>query len=189
MRGRYGEYGVRSTIEHLGQYSFRSLGLLPIFQWLISLERNPPPTRKLLTIERLQGWSMLAYYPLEHISYLASHSIIPNTVPALSAILPLWLLKSKSGRRSIKLDVGRLSLWSCRFWALYVLLQLAHLREDRRLLKAKERTLGKAKGKMGTGAAERDELRQRWDAFWNEVVVNLGYLPLTMHWYVRLSIR
>ncbi|EIN10034.1 hypothetical protein PUNSTDRAFT_102011 [Punctularia strigosozonata HHB-11173 SS5] len=161
---------------------WRIWGLLPIFQWLISLERNPPPTRKLLTIERLQGWSMLAYYPLEHISYLASHSIIPTTIPALSSILPLWLLRSKSARRTMKLDVNRLSLWSCRFWALYVMLQFAHLREDRQLLLAKERTLGKAKGKAGMGAAERTEVRQRWDAYWNELVVNLGYLPLTIHW-------
>lgn len=48
---------------------FRIWGLLPIIQWLSSIERNRPPTRRLLTLERLQGWSMLAYYPLEHLYY------------------------------------------------------------------------------------------------------------------------
>jgi hypothetical protein len=66
---------------------------------------------------------------------------------------------------------------------LYVILQFAHLREDRKLLKMREKTLKKAKG-TGPNAAEKEELRQRWDAFWNEVVVNVGYLPLTIHWYV-----
>ena len=33
--------------------------------------------------------------------------------------------------------------------------------------------------------AEREELRKRWDAFWSEVVVNVGYVPLTIHWCVR----
>ena len=31
-------------------------------------------------------------------------------------------------------------------------------------------------------------MRQRWDAFWSEVVVNLGYFPLTIHWYVILCL-
>ncbi|CCO30309.1 hypothetical protein BN14_04336 [Rhizoctonia solani AG-1 IB] len=51
-------------------------GLLPILQWLSSLERSQPQTRKLLNIERLQALAMLAYYPLEHAYYLGSQSII-----------------------------------------------------------------------------------------------------------------
>ncbi|KAF4571542.1 hypothetical protein EYR36_008882 [Pleurotus pulmonarius] len=157
---------------------WRIWGLLPIIQWLVSLERNPQPTRRLLNIERLQGWSMLAYYPLEHLYYLLSHSLIPSTIPSIKSIF-------SSKAKPTKLDSNAIGMWSTRFWALYVFLQIAHLREDRKLLQARERAIIKAKrGPGGTGitAAEKKELGDRWDAFWNEVVVNLGYLPLTVHW-------
>ncbi|KIY51712.1 hypothetical protein FISHEDRAFT_36456 [Fistulina hepatica ATCC 64428] len=137
--------------------SWRIWGLLPIFQWLISLERTPQPTRRHLQIERLQGWSMLGYYPFEHACYLLSHGIISSP-----------RFKSKS-----------LSMWSCRFWLAYVALQLFHLREDRTLLLAREHALRKAKG---TGSLEkgRADLRRKWDAFWNELVENAANLPIAI---------
>lgn len=33
-------------------------------------------------------------------------------------------------------------------------------------------------------AGELEDLSRRWDSYWNEMVVNLGNLPLTIHWYV-----
>ncbi|TCD63337.1 hypothetical protein EIP91_005656 [Steccherinum ochraceum] len=155
-------------------------GMLPIIQWLTSLERNPPPTRRLHTIERLQGWSMLCYYPLEHVYYLLSHSIIPSQIsrPSLSSFLSSSTLEPKDN--TINLDAGAISRLSVRFWTLYVLLQFAHLREDGKLLKQRERALGKSKAT--TAQAEKEELRKRWDALWGQVVVNLGYAPLTLHW-------
>ncbi|PCH42056.1 hypothetical protein WOLCODRAFT_137663 [Wolfiporia cocos MD-104 SS10] len=163
---------------------FRIWGLLPIIQWLTAMERSSPPTRRLLTIERLQGWSMLVYYPLEHLYYLLAHSIVPSelAVASLASLLPIRTggMKSASSARRLALDMNAISIWSCRFWALYVLLQFAHLREDRILLKAKEKALSKSKAV--TAQAEKAELRARWDALWSEVVVNLGYLPLTIHW-------
>ncbi|KAF9450081.1 hypothetical protein P691DRAFT_702051 [Macrolepiota fuliginosa MF-IS2] len=152
---------------------WRIWGLLPIFQWLISLERNPQPTRNLHIIERLQGWSMLAYYPLEHLYYLGSHGIIPTTIK--------YPLSFPLKKKMINLDPNTLGIWSCRFWALYVLLQFAHLREDRKLLQSRQKALRKAKG-TGLTPSEKQEIAQRWDAWWSEVVVNLGYLPLTVHW-------
>lgn len=148
-------------------------GLLPIFQWLISLERNPPPTRKLLTIERLQGWSMLAYYPLEHLYYLASHGIVPSSLPTLSSLF-------SSSAKPIPIDLNAVGIWSCRFWAAYVLLQFAHLREDRKLLLLRERSI--KKGKQPATAGELEQMKASWDGYWNEIIVNVGYLPLTVHW-------
>ncbi|KAF8655056.1 hypothetical protein AX16_003257 [Volvariella volvacea WC 439] len=156
---------------------WRIWGLLPIVQWLVSLERNPQPTRNLLNIERLQGWSMLAYYPLEHLSYLASHGIIPKAVPS-----PASLFSSKA--RPLNLDPNNLSLWSVRFWAAYVVLQFAHLYEDRKLLLLRQRTLKKGKG-TGLSTEEKQELAQRWDAWWTDVLVNVGYFPLTIHWSLK----
>jgi hypothetical protein len=115
---------------------------------------------------------MLAYYPLEHIYYLSSHKVIPSSIPAPSSLF--------SSRKSISAD--SIGIWSSRFWALYVILQFAHLKEDGKLLKRRERTLRKAKSTVPT-VGEKEELQQRWDAFWNEVLVNVGYLPLTIHWW------
>lgn len=176
--------GYSCTLENLGYvrllhfiYTFTTdtgcAGLLPIFQWLISLERNPPPTRKLLTIERLQGWSMLAYYPLEHLYYLASHGIVPSSLPTLSSLF-------SSSAKPIPIDLNAVGIWSCRFWAAYVLLQFAHLREDRKLLLLRERSI--KKGKQPATAGELEQMKASWDGYWNEIIVNVGYLPLTVHW-------
>ena len=109
------------------------------------MERNPAPTRKLRTIERLQGWSMLAYYPLEHLYYLLSHSLISDklTLPSITAFVPF--MRTRPSSKQIPLKLGTLGLWSTRFWAAYVVLQLAHLKEDSKLLSRRERTLSKTR--------------------------------------------
>jgi hypothetical protein len=150
--------------------------MLPIIQWLISLEHTPPPTRRLLTIERTQGWSMLAFYPLQHLSYFRKHDLIPATLP-----LPTGLPSQLSGKpRRVAINVPAVSLWSSRLWATYVVLQLAHLREDRTLLIKKQRALSR----LGSVEKERAELVHRWDRWYNELAVNLSFLPMTIHWYV-----
>ena len=155
---------------------------------MTGLERSQPPTRKLLSIERLQGWSMLLYYPLEHLYYLRAHALLPLSL-SLPVALP-FLTRNKK----LTLDINKLGLWSTRFWAAYVLLQFVHLGEDFGLLRMRElalsKIISKGKGKElgdGTGgkdvgAQEREELSTRRSALLNELVVNLGYLPLTIHW-------
>ena len=88
---------------------------------------------------------MLAYYPLEHLYYLLSHSVIPDKIalPSLTAFVPF--IRTRPSDKHIPLDLGKLGLWSTRFWAAYVVLQLAHLREDGKLLRMRERTLSKTK--------------------------------------------
>lgn len=50
----------------------RFFGLFPIIAWLFSLEQKDtsapatPENRLLKNVQRLQAWSMMAYYPLEH---------------------------------------------------------------------------------------------------------------------------
>jgi len=164
---------------------WRFFGLLSIYQWMTGLERSRPPTRKLLSIERLQGWSMLLYYPLEHLYYLRAHAILP-----LSFTLP-FALPFLTRNKKLTLDINKLGLWSTRFWAAYVFLQLAHLSEDFGLLKLRERAVSKIKGKGkeredgqvdDVGAAERAELSTRRSALTSELITQLGYLPLTVHW-------
>lgn len=124
---------------------------------------------------------MLAYYPLEHLSYLLFHGLIPSKVPSILSLF-------SSSDRQISLDANGLSIWSCRFWALYVFLQFAHLREDFVLLRARQRNLRKGKG-TGLSSIEKKELQQRWDAYWSDFVTNLGYLPLTVHWWEYLDVK
>lgn len=159
--------------NHKNNHSYP--GILPIFQWLKTIENTPPATRKLLTIERLQGWSMLFYYPLEQLSYLSCHGIVPT-----SFTIPSSIFSTKKRKITVNPDI--LSLWSCRFWAVYVILHIFHLIEDRKLLRQRHASIRKARG-TGLSKEEREEMTQRWDAFWSEVVINLGYLPMTIHWY------
>lgn len=145
---------------------------------MIYLERSPPATRLLHNIERIQGWSMLIYCPMEAIAYLAGHNIVS--------------LSSSSQ--------NRLCLYSSRAWAIYVGLQLLHLVEDNRLLRLRARALERTRGhpspiQQGQKEKEKnlsveqvqtrrlwDELDDRKEAILNEFWVNLGYLPLTVHW-------
>ncbi|KAJ3514908.1 hypothetical protein NLJ89_g2089 [Agrocybe chaxingu] len=92
---------------------------------------------------------------------------------------PLSIFSAK--KKQISLDPNTLGIWSCRCWAVYVVLHFAHLIEDRKLLKQRHSSLRKAKG-TGLTKEEKAEMQQRWDAFWSEVIINLGYLPLTIHW-------
>jgi hypothetical protein len=77
-------------------------------------------------------------------------------------------------------------MWSCRFWAFYILLHFAHLREDKKLLEARQRTLRKGKG-TSLNIEEKQDMCQKWDMFWSEVVTNLAYLPFSLHWCVTPS--
>lgn len=121
-------------------------GILPIIQWLGSIERKAPATRNILTIERIQAWSMLFFYPLDHTRYLLSHSVISDKTSSVLARITGTTKKSADGTTS--LDAGKISRLSCQLWLLYTIMQLGHLREDRRILVAEARTLSKSKVKL-----------------------------------------
>jgi hypothetical protein len=46
----------------------RFFGLVPIISWMLSLESKASTAMdsKTRNLQRLQAWSMIAYYPLEH---------------------------------------------------------------------------------------------------------------------------
>ncbi|CAG8478316.1 10065_t:CDS:2 [Diversispora eburnea] len=144
----------------------RYYGLLPLIQWMIHIEHNPPPTSLLLNIERVQNLSMIIYYPLEHIYWLASHKIIK-------------LSESK---------INKIGIWSCRFWAAYVLLQFWHLATEWSLLKRKRRDIIK---KVDEDEEEirkqKRELKSEGERIFRETISSIGYLPLTVHWSIENS--
>ncbi|KAI8979806.1 peroxisomal biogenesis factor 11 [Mycotypha africana] len=97
----------------------RYYGLLPMIQYMNYLEYNPPSTSIALTIERLQNWANVIYYPLEHIYWLGAHQVIP-------------LSEQKT---------NKIGMWSCRFWAAYVILEYGRLLEQYKHLKKRETNL------------------------------------------------
>jgi hypothetical protein len=137
---------------------------------------------------------MLAFYHLQHLSYLRTHDLVPASVPLpTSRSLPFGSGaapgstssgKPRSQRPTIKINDAAVSTWSSRLWAVYVVLQLAHLREDRALLRKRQRALNR----LNPSEKERAELASRWDAWYNELAVNLSYLPMTIHWYVAFGL-
>ncbi|WFD39092.1 uncharacterized protein MJAP1_002063 [Malassezia japonica] len=103
---------------------YRIWGLLPMIQWLITIERTPPPTKLLLQIERIQAWSMVAYCPMEAIAYLGYHKVLNVSTDAQN-----WLWKH-----------------ALRLWLLYIVLQFVHLIEDNRLLRLRTKALERSRG-------------------------------------------
>ncbi|GAA6023009.1 hypothetical protein JCM11491_000355 [Sporobolomyces phaffii] len=152
---------------------YRLFGLFPIIQWAQSLNdpATQPKDRQLLLIQRLQAWSMLLYYPLEHTYYLAGKGVF----------------KIQPKR------IGQMAIWSCRFWAAYVVLQIFHIRrsftlvsrEKRAILRSTRQRIASGKHDADASDAERRQLaalEQRTRDLKNDCWVQAGYLPLTAHW-------
>lgn len=95
---------------------------------------------------------MLAYYPLEHIYYLLAHDIIPATfaLHTLASLIPF--VASKPSGKFVTLNKGAFAIWSCRFWAAYIILQFVHMKEDFNLLKLREKAVNKSKVRVSPGS-------------------------------------
>ncbi|KAF9175669.1 hypothetical protein BGX21_010574 [Mortierella sp. AD011] len=179
--------GRESTAKRISNLSgpisdFRILlryyGLLPLIQWMQYVDNTPSPSSLLLTIDRLQNICNLIYYPLEHIYWLGAHEVIPISMEKTNSI----------------------AIWSCRFWAAYVVLQFVHLAEEYRLYKARLHSTQaqiKAADKKAkeTGEpvdkteykSELAALRAEKKGIFINTLINTGYLPLTVHWSLENS--
>ncbi|WAR58940.1 hypothetical protein PtB15_10B280 [Puccinia triticina] len=143
--------------------------LISIVQWLRSLNALPPSGSKPVQIERLQVISMLIYYPLEHLYFLASKGVLPLS-PRL---------------------INKAALYSCRAWAAYTLLHFFHLREELKLLEPERRRLlalqagtdfNTPRKPSPAVATSLQEMEGRRAALINGLIVNLAYTPLSLHW-------
>ncbi|KAI9361452.1 peroxisomal biogenesis factor 11 [Pilaira anomala] len=148
----------------------RYYGLLPMVQYMNYLEYNQPPSKIALTIERLQNWANVIYYPLEHIYWLGAHQVIP-------------ISEEKT---------NKIGMWSCRFWASYVILEYGRLVEQYRNLKKRETRLLK---RIKAGDIEQHEdpeaemasIKAERSSMIVNTCINTGYLPLTIHWSLEKS--
>ncbi|KAF9185186.1 hypothetical protein BGZ51_002907 [Haplosporangium sp. Z 767] len=179
--------GRESTAQRIRNFAgpisdFRILlryyGLLPLIQWMQYVDNTPSPSKLLLLIDRLQNICNLIYYPLEHIYWLGAHEVIPISME----------------------KTNRIAIWSCRFWAAYVVLQFAHLAEEYRLYKKRLQSIkaqvkaADLKAKETGEPVDKTEYKTELAALKAEkkgivinTIINTGYLPLTVHWSLENS--
>ncbi|EKM58526.1 uncharacterized protein PHACADRAFT_252937 [Phanerochaete carnosa HHB-10118-sp] len=150
-----------------------------MWRWLKAIESQPYKTRRLRTIERLQGWSILLYFPLEHICYLIGHGVLPAQWsigrPAASQ-----LTNEKIQSGTVKVDVGKLTRISMGLWGLYTVLQLLHYRED--LKELVETGVSLSKTKADATKQKLSELKRKRTLIMGETIAQLCNLPLAIHW-------
>ncbi|TNY19359.1 peroxisomal biogenesis factor 11 [Rhodotorula diobovata] len=165
---------LRATISD-ARVLYRIFGIFPIIAWAQSLNdpARQPKDKQLLTLQRLQTWSMLLYYPLEHTYYLAGKGVF-NISPQ---------------------RIGKIAVWSCRFWAAYVVLQIFHIRRSFQLLRASRSALLRSTrervraGDAAPGVVEDERaqlaaLATQEKNLKRDCWVQAGYLPLTAHWSI-----
>ncbi|KAJ8293847.1 hypothetical protein OF846_003107 [Rhodotorula toruloides] len=184
---------LRATISD-ARTLYRLFGIFPIISWAQSL--NDPASqlkdKQILRLQKLQAWSMLLYYPLEHLYYLAGKGVFKI-----------------SPKR-----IGEIAVWSCRFWAAYVVLYILPLleipctrpltrprtarqiftirrsfqlvREERAsVLRANRERIRKGDTAPESVKHEKDQLRllaNKERDLKLDCWVQAGYLPLTAHW-------
>ncbi|KAJ7139082.1 hypothetical protein C8R44DRAFT_693546 [Mycena epipterygia] len=130
-------------------------GLLGIFRGLSALERSPPESRLALNLQRLQGLSMIVFYPLEYISFFSA------------PFAPLLRISPVASMRA--------QLWSVRSWGIYVVLKVLELCNEWNGLDEKERAATEDTLKA---------IKKRKRALLYQLTANISRLPVIMHWSV-----
>lgn len=105
--------------------SYRLFGIFPIISWAQSLNdpATQPKDKQQLLFNKIQAWSMLLYYPLEHCCELPVLSVSKH--PRDFADPPRRQPDYLAGKGVFNLSparIGNIAVWSCRFWAVYVVM-------------------------------------------------------------------
>ncbi len=112
----YSVWGLWGTCFRFLASIFLELQIISTnIQWLITLEHAPPPTRRLLTIERTQGWLMLVFSPLQQFSFLRMNDLVPAALPlpTPSGKWPSLTARSRCGRHASGWCTSCSSLHTC----------------------------------------------------------------------------
>ncbi|CAK5274618.1 unnamed protein product [Mycena citricolor] len=137
-------------------------GLLGILKGLSSLERSPPASRLALNLARLQGLSMIVFYPLEYISFFsAPFAPVLRISPSLA---------------------GKAGLWSVRAWGVYVLLKIVEQLHQWRELSNQQEQI--SLGDDEKAQAARVVNKQKRYVLAHHLLANVSRLPVILHWSV-----
>jgi len=137
-------------------------GVLAIIKALSALEHSRPPSRTKLTLKRLQGLSMLIYYPLEYVSFFSS-----PFAPLLAGVSPSMSAKAQ--------------LWSIRAWGVFVALQIVLFGQDWNSIARRDREEDNSADGKGQDIAT---LKKRKSAIVYGLAANISRLPVILHWSI-----
>lgn len=136
----------------------RLWGLVPLSVWAAETWFQPPSDSVLRGVAYSQVIANLLYQPLENVAYLAMHNIIPQSVVSERAQFDIWI-------------------YSSYLWAIHVVLEFVRLYRETVLAK---RTSSAKNG--GDDEKEKGGYTISSFAWYQSLVINLSYLPLTVHW-------
>ena len=122
-----------------------------------ALERNRPPSRLVLNLQRVQGLSMISFFPLDYLSFFTS------------PLAPLY----KAPRGTSELA----GLWSVRAWGTYVAVQIALLLQQFKDLSVKQR--------VSLDEAEAVTIRNKKRDVVYQLIACIARFPVILHWCVE----
>ncbi|KAK0125482.1 hypothetical protein ONS95_000510 [Cadophora gregata] len=131
----------------------RLWGLLGLYSWGKQVWNQDRGDEVVRGIAAIQVVSNILYQYLENMAYLSSKGI--------------WGWSSEKQSKAW--------VWSSRFWALHVMLDLVRLGRER----TEQRKMVKWKGREEEAERAEAEFWKRWK---RQLLINMAYAPLTIHW-------
>ncbi len=151
----------------------RLWGLLGIWEWASEMWKNPPRDTIVMSITWAQIFASVMYQSLENGAYLAQHGVVD------------WPSEKQT----------RAWIWSSRFWAAHVALDLGRLwrlnsaRQQRSVSQSPKSLAAPEDEHVDTEetkdtdiAVTRPHVHGEDDKWWRQLYVNAAYAPLTLHW-------
>jgi hypothetical protein len=132
---------------------------------LSALERNKPDSITQLNLQRIQGLSMLIFYPLEFLSFFSA--------PWAPVLTSARIITSKQGTKA--------ALWSIRAWLVYTVVQVLLIGREWQTIRAKEAQTDTVTDEDEEQAA-REKTAKRKEQIWYSAVANISRLPVIVHW-------
>ncbi|KAF1960966.1 hypothetical protein CC80DRAFT_489194 [Byssothecium circinans] len=158
----------------------RLWGLVGIYEWARGAWNAPPLSKDAGRKEKiLRGvtWasvtSCIGFQVLENGAYLSSKGVLVS--------------QSWTGEQG-KAREGQWWIWSSRFWAGCVVLELLRLgvlHYYREPLTSSEKEKAAVEDGEKEGKMLREEQKKEERIWWRDLVSNLAYMPMTLHWSVE----
>lgn len=163
-----------SSLCSEARYTLRLFGLISLWTWGSSTLKSPPKDRIARPITYLQILSNVVYQILENGGYLASKGVIPKRLIDKLGGINAWYIWS------IRAWFGHIFFQFILLWRRNALQRerLARARQDRQAREAR----GEKVDLFTEVAAERSVASQESRAWKKDLVNNVCWAPLCVHW-------